>query len=186
MVSTRNFIIAQIIGIFGLCALVISFQKTNKKSLLKLQSVANLSCSLQFLLLGEYSGTVIFLFCFIRNIIFNKYEKDVPLKYLIITILASCISLIFTYSGPISIIPVISIILYSSALWKGNLKLIRMTDVICCLLFVAYTLRISALTAFITNLIEMTSALVGLYRYDFKPRIKKKEKLWKQSILVEQ
>lgn len=174
MVSTKNFIISQIIGVFALALLVISFQKKSRNSLIKLQTGSSLLYSLQYLFLGAFSGSIVHFICAVRNVIFYKFEKKVPLKYLIITIVVMLSTLFITYDGLISVLPVLATVLYSTALWKGDVKIIRIIDIICCLLFIAYALRVSALMAFLATIIEMISALVGLYEYDFKPRIKKK------------
>ena len=167
MVSTKNFLIAQAFGLIALVLVVISFQINNKKKLVNLQAIGKLCNIFEYAFLHAFSGAMVFVICVIRNYVFNKYEK-VPIKYLIITILLVLLSLLFTYDGLISLLPVTATCIYTYALWKGNLKLIRRIDIITCSIFLLYTLRVSALMSFIATLLELTSSLLAIYRYDIK------------------
>ena len=168
MVSTRNFIIAQVFGLIALVFIVISFQKNNKKKLLNLQILASLSYGIQYLLLSAYSGAIVNIVCIIRNYIFSKYEKKIPLYWLIVILIAMLSISVFTYDGVHSILPALAMGLYSCALYSGKLKAIRIADVITCLILIVYSLRVSALMAFIATLIELFSSLLAIYRYDIK------------------
>jgi len=170
MVSTKNFLIAQAFGFVALVLVVISFQINNKKRLIKLQGIGKICNIIEYAFLHAFSGAIVFVICVIRNYVFNKYEK-VPIKYLIITILLVLLSLVFTYDGLISLLPVSATCLYTFALWKGDLKLIRRIDIITCLIFILYTLRVSALMSFIATLLELTSSLLAIYRYDIKKKV---------------
>ena len=89
---TINFIIAQIIGILALIILMLSFQKNEKKLLLKYQTTSSFLYAIQYIFLGAYTGSLMNLTCMVRNFIFNKYNnKKVPIYWLIIIIILSYI-----------------------------------------------------------------------------------------------
>ena len=64
---TINFIIAQIIGILALIILMLSFQKNEKKLLLKYQTTSSFLYAIQYIFLGAYTGSLMNLTCMVRN-----------------------------------------------------------------------------------------------------------------------
>ena len=171
---TINFIIAQIIGIFALIILMSSFQKNEKTLLLKYQIISSLLYAIQYAFLGAYTGSLMNLTCMARNFIFNRYNnKKVPIYWLIIIVILMIIFSFMTYIGIISLLPTLAVILYSIAVWYGNLKLIRYTEVISCTLFIIYNIRVLAITGLIATIIELISALIAIYRFDIKIKLNK-------------
>ena len=63
---TINFIIGQVFGGIALLILIISFQKNEKKFLLKFQTVSSLLYAIQYIFLNAFTG------CFYE---FNLYDK---------------------------------------------------------------------------------------------------------------
>ena len=165
-----NFIIAQIIGIIALIILMISFQKNTKRKLLTYQIVSSFLYAIQYFFLKAYTGFFMSFTCMIRNYIFNRYKNKVPIYCLIIIILIMISFSILTYSGLISLLPMIAVVLYSFALWYGNLKIIRITEVISCSLFIIYNIKVSAITGLIATFIEMLAAIIAIYKFDIKNR----------------
>lgn len=162
-----NFIIAQILGFIALVILMISFQKNDKKFLLKFQTFSSLLYALQYAFLGAYTGCLMNLTCMIRNFIFNKYNnKKIPVYLLIIIIFLMIMFSLFTYIGPISLLPMLAVILYSIAIWYGNLKLIRYTEVFSCLLYIIYNIKVWAFTGLIATIIELLAALISIFRFN--------------------
>ena len=125
------FIVAQIFGALALAILIISLQKNSKTKLLLYQSISSLLYALQYLFLNAYTGCFMNLICMIRNMIFNQYpKKRPPIYWLIITIVLMIFFSSLSYTGVISFLPMIAVILYSIALWHGNLTVIRTTEII--------------------------------------------------------
>lgn len=166
---TINFIIAQMIGALALIILMLSFQKNEKKRLLKYQTISSFLYAIQYVFLGAYTGCLMNLTCMARNFIFNKYNNQkVPIYWLIIIIIFMISFSLITYIGIISLLPMLAVILYSIAVWYGNLKWIRSTEVISCTLFIVYNIRVLAITGLIATIIELIAALIAIYRFDIK------------------
>lgn len=169
IVYTKQFIIAQIIGIFALIVLMLSFQKDEKKILLKYQIFSSFLYALQFVLLDAYTGCLMNLTCMARNIVFNKYNnKKIPFYWLFIIITLMIVFSLITYMSVISLLPMFAVILYSIAIWYGNLKIIRCTEVISCSLFIIYNIKVLAITGLVATIIELVAALAAIYRFDIK------------------
>ena len=167
------FIVAQIFGALALAILIISLQKNSKTKLLLYQSISSLLYALQYLFLNAYTGCFMNLICMIRNIIFNQYpKKRPPVYWLIITIVLMIFFSSLSYTGVISFLPMIAVILYSIALWHGNLTVIRTTEIISCSLYILYNIKVLAITGLIATIIELVGAILAVYKFDIK---KKKE-----------
>jgi len=167
------FIVAQIFGALALTILIISLQKNSKTKLLLYQSISSLLYALQYLFLNAYTGCFMNLICMIRNIIFNQYpKKRPPVYWLIITIVLMIFFSSLSYTGVISFLPMIAVILYSIALWHGNLTVIRTTEIISCSLYILYNIKVLAITGLIATIIELVGAILAVYKFDIK---KKKE-----------
>lgn len=166
------FIIAQIIGLFALIALVLSFQKNDKKTLLKFQIVSSFLYSIQYLLLNAFSGCFMNIACALRNIVFSHYDKKIPKIYLILTIITMTILSALSYKTPISILPGIACIIYSISLSQPNLKITRITHIISCTLYIIYNIKVVAITGLICTIVELSSSIIAILKYDL-PKLKK-------------
>lgn len=156
---TFYFIIAQIIGLFALIVLIISFNKNKNEDLLKYQIISSLLFGLQYLLLNAITGFFMNVLCMIRNIIFSRYKK-VPIYYLIIIIILMIVLGLLSYQDIYSILPIIAVVLYSIALYKGQNKVIRIIELISCSLFIVYNIKVGAYIGLISTIIEFIGCLI--------------------------
>lgn len=167
----REFLIAQIIGLIAIIVLLISFKKNNKEHLLKYQIISSLLYAIQYFFLKAYSGGFINLICALRNYIFNHYkEKKIPLFWLIMILLLLIFFMSLTYIGWISMFPMIGVVMFSCALWIGDLKLIRLIEFLANILIAIYNIYVGAYTALIAVIIEMLGALTAIIQFDILKR----------------
>lgn len=164
------FFLAQLFGLIGLIILVISFQQDKKDKLLKYQVFSSLFFSIQYFCLNAITGALMHGMTLIRNIIFKRFKTKVPIIYLIIIISFMVILSAISYEGIISVFPAIGVILYSIAIWHGNLTMTRCVEIFGCILFIIYNIKYFAITGLITTIIEMMSAIIAIYRFDLKRR----------------
>lgn len=164
-----NFVIAQIVGGIALIILIISFQGNNKEKLLRHQIVSSLLYAIQYAFLGAYTGSLMNLTCMIRNFIFNRYKTErPPLYWLIIVIILMVIFSLFTFNSFISLLPMLAVVLYSISLWNGNLKIVRVVEIISCSLFIIYNIKVLAYTGLIATVIELLGAIFAFYKFNIK------------------
>ena len=164
-----NFIIAQIIGLIALCVLGLSFQKNDKKVLLKYQIISSFLYALQYVFLSAWTGSLMNLMCMIRNIVYSKFEnKRVPLWIVGIVIVCMIGLSMFSYTGIISLLPMIAVVIYTISLSQSSLKIVRLVEIISCTLFIIYNINVLAYTGLIATVIELIMALIGIIRFDIK------------------
>lgn len=162
---TFEFIMAQILGLFALIVLLISFSKKDKDELLKYQIMSSLLFGLQYLLLNAITGFLMNIVCMIRNYIFSRYKK-IPIYYLIIVIILMVTLGLISYRDYYSLLPIIAVILYSIALYKGNTRIIRIIELISCSLFIIYNIHVDAYVGLISTMIEFLGCLVIFIEID--------------------
>lgn len=164
-----NFVMAQIFGVVALIIYIISFYKDTKKQLLRYQIFSSLLYIIQYIFLGAYIVCLMSLICIIRNHIFNHYDNQkIPIHALIFVIILMIIVSMFTFDGFISLIPMFESIMYSVALWGGNLKTIRLAEIISCLLYIIYNIFVRAYIGLIGTIIEMVTAIIAFYKFNIK------------------
>ena len=159
------FYIAQLFGIIALIVLMMSFQKNQKYTLLKYQIFSSLLFALQYLFLNAISGCLMNLMTMVRNLIYKKFDDKIPILYLVLIIICMIILSLASYNGIISLLPTLAVILYSIALWQSNLTITRVTEVISCLLFIIYNIKVLAISGLISTFIEMFSAMIAIYKF---------------------
>ena len=93
------FYLAQIFGIIALILLIISFQINKKDTLLKYQIFSSSFFSIQYLCLNAITGCLMNLLSLIRNIIFKKFNNNIPIIYLLLMIFLVVVLTVFFYDG---------------------------------------------------------------------------------------
>ena len=161
-------IISYIFGIIAIISLVISFQINDKNSLFKYQIISSFSSFFQYLLIGSLMGAFMNLVAGVRNCVFKRYEGKIPLFVLIIFIFLITFLSMISFNGNISLLPMLAVLNYSYALWTLDLKLIRLINVFASFLFLIYDVCIFSITGFILHVLEMSSAVVSIYRFDLR------------------
>ena len=161
--------IAHVIGLIALIFMIISFQTKKQAKLLKFQIISSLFFAIQYFLLNAMSGFFIFLFTTIRNVVFSRYkDKKVPMFLIIIYLSIVILFSYASYTNIYSIIPGISSILFTLALYSKNMKTIRIIDVIICVINILYNFNVKAYTSLISCILEMLSSIIGIIRFDIK------------------
>lgn len=163
--ETVGFVLAQIIGLIALILMVVSLQKHTYKDLLKIQLTANAMCIFQYLALWSLPGLFTSIVTTIRNLVFARFHGRRPPLFCLLLVLAILTGLgIWLYTGPVSLLPIAAGLIYSVAMWRGNLTLIRWADIISCILYIIYNYEVAAYTGILVSLVEISGAVVALAR----------------------
>ena len=164
-----SFILAQLMGIGALIFLIYSFQKNNKKTLLKFQIISSFLYAMQYLFLGAITGFLMNIVCMTRNYLFKKYEDiDTSLPWLLLIIGAMSLLTMFSYNGYSSLLPFLAVFLFTISLWNGNLKLIRIFEAVGAILFIIYSIIVHAYTGIFAFSFELSTVLFAIYKFDIK------------------
>ncbi len=120
-----NPVIPQILGIFGLGIIVMSFQCKKNRNFFLMQGIGSFFFFLNFILIGAFGGAFFNLANLIRGLLFSKDPKKVWKLIAVEVIYVGCLAFaIFLDSSIKQIIltlaPFSALIIMSVFMWKGN------------------------------------------------------------------
>lgn len=161
-------IFAQVMGTFAIAVWVISIVLKRKKDIILSQVVANAIYSVEYISLKAYSAASMNLLSFIRLLVyylFAKKNKDLPKVILVIFCFLIVVLGIFTYTGLLSIIPIIITLLYAYSLWQNNLMVVRIIYVGCAFIWIYYNLKVGAYVGVLGNFLEILFGIFSMLKY---------------------
>ena len=169
----NKFILAQIFGIIGSFAMILSSWQKKRKRILSFLLFDNLFYFLQYIILRAFSGAFVNLIGLVRLALFSKkgeskfFKTNFPLYIVIFLYL---IVNIFTYDGITSLFPAIAAIIYAFVLWQDKEKNIRKGTAITLFLWILYGVFVKAYVSATSDGIQFISALIAIYKLDIKTR----------------
>lgn len=165
-------ILIQTVGFVGLACFVVSYQMKSNRRLFLLQMLASVLFCIQFLLLGAYSGCLNLIVAIIRNLMLSKINewKWVQWKGWVPVFSAVCVViLVFTWQGPLSILPFLAMISSMIGFWSNNAQKIRLSILACSApSWLLYNGLVGSAGGVINEIITIVSILISIYRYGWK------------------
>jgi len=162
-------IAGHIVGAVAIILYFISYQVSDKKKLLIIQSIATgLNC-IQFLLLGAYSGFALNIVCIIRNILF--YYKDGGKRLLLGKWLPYAMSLViafisaFSWDGYHSLFIIGGLMINTVCMGICDAQNLRKSTLLTCPMVIVYSAFEGSYTAIISESVSICSAIIGIIRY---------------------
>ena len=147
----------------------LSFQTKTNRSLLVLQTLDCLTFSVQFALLGAFSGSLSLLVNIVRNAMLTKYNTSRVVRWkgwiAVFSALTLMIALL-TWNGWISFLPVIGTIAGTIGYWTNNAKKIRLANLVAnspCML--AYDALVGSWGGVLNESVIMISIVISILRF---------------------
>ena len=165
----NKFILAQIFGVLGACATILSCWQKERKRILFFLLFDNIFYFIQYLLLSAYTGAYTNIIGLIRLYLFGKKGKNDFFKknyVLYIVILLYILIGVLTYKNLSSIFPVVSSIIYAVVLWQDNPKRIRIGSSIMLLMWCIYNVLVHAYVGALSEGILFMSSLFAIIKID--------------------
>lgn len=161
------FIAAQICAFGGMIMLFSSFQAKTTLRICLLQCVACVFHTTQFILLGAYTGAALNGLALLRNLVYANGEKKWAKSPLWPFIFSAVyiISGILTWQDAFSILPALALVLSSFALRLKNAQHSRILNFPASPLWLVYDLHTGAYLSVVTEVLAMSSIILGLIRY---------------------
>ena len=174
-----SYILSQIFGACGALIIVLSFQFKDVKKLLVMQIVSSFMFGMQFLFLGAYSGLVcnaagmlLRLAVYLRDKNGGRLPGEKKGKAIIFSpcmwafFALFAIIGVFTYSGPVSLLPSAAMIVFTYAIWNADPRFIRkMNFFFCCPMWLIYSISQLAVAGIITETFNIISIAVSWLRF---------------------
>ena len=156
-----NFVIAQLIAVV-ICVIACSSYFAKKKSIyLFLQLIVNLLYGTQYLLLGQLAGTVSNGVSSIKYIFFihkENIKKENTKTELLVFLGLSVILGVLAIDSWFSVIPIVTSLLFTYAIWQKNEIVLRAIVIFCNILWVVFNICAGAYVSALYSFAEMVFA----------------------------
>ena len=137
-------IIAQVVRAISAIFLIIADRSNNRKTMLIFNAIYNLLNGVQYLLLGAITGAISSFITVLRNVIFYVFKKRVPLIVLLIFFAIVIAINLSSITSPVAVIPIFLVVIYSTALYFGNIFWIKIAVIAVCILEIIYDYLVGA------------------------------------------
>lgn len=174
--NMNYYIIAQLFGVTSFICGILMMITNKKRNVIIYNLIVNFANSMQYAFLGAFTGAMSLIVLTLRNVWFGKYKDNkIPLIYLILVILLSIIICIITYSGPISLLPCMAIIIFSYGIWQNDIPKLKIINIIVSVLGMTYD---TYYMAYITATAQFLYIIIGIFSYrDYTEKKRKKKKI---------
>ena len=162
-------IFAQISGLLASISSMASVHQNKKIKMLGFQILSNFLFVVQYIFLGALAGASVYLLSIFRCYIFYQYEKLEKKKSLLVLtifIIITIFSGMLCYQDIFSIIPIITAVLYTYAVWQNNLKIFRVIAFIVPVAISIYNFYVGAYVGALSAVIEAVSSFTAIIRFD--------------------
>lgn len=160
-------LIGHILGFVAVAVFFLSYQCRGKKTLLLLQSLGTGILSLQYLLLGAWSGFGLNLVCLGRNFCFYYRERPFfsrkfwPVVFALLMAGVSCLS----WDGWHSLFIILGLVINTLCMGYLDPQGLRKSILVSCPLIIGYNIFEMSVAGILNESISILSALIGIFRY---------------------
>lgn len=165
-----GFIGIQLIGFVAMGMNIFSFQAKRRNTILLIQIAGSILWCLQFSLLASTAGLINNLLGIARNTVYSQKERwawvssrAVPCTFILLVIAAGVYS--FTLEGPLSLLPMVAMIIQTVAYYITNEKTIRICSLFISPLWLVYDAIQPSLAGVICETFTIVSIFIALFRY---------------------
>lgn len=166
-----------ILGLLGILASFISFQCKEHNLILTFRTCNELMFSIQYLLLGAYTGTIVNLVGCLRNIMFAKLvsRDKKPVVYIFIFCAVFTILGLLSWQGYKSILVITAKILSTIAYGNKSTTIVRTVIFITSMAWLIYNYSVSSYEGVVCESLTLLSLVFGILRFDIVPALTNKK-----------
>lgn len=164
--------VIQGVGYLGLAAFVVSYQTRSNKKLYLIQLAGVLLFTLQFALLGAYSGCLSLALTAVRNSMLSKYGEWPWVQKKIwpaLLLLGFTAVLFFTWAGPSSLLAWTASVVSTLCYWTNNARTLRAANLfVSSPCWLVYDFIAGSWGGFVNEAFTLVSILVSIARFGWK------------------
>ncbi len=165
----QNFVtlIGHALGFISVGLFFYSYQRTQKRKLMIIQTIATALSCIQYLLIGAFSGFALNIVCIIRNFIFYSRDKKQRSDWTSPILLSLCIAVasIFSWEGIHSLLITLGLVINTMCMGMLNAKTFRKTILISSSLILLYNIFAFSYSGILSESISLISVVIGIIRY---------------------
>ena len=150
--------IAFIVGIAAVIFYIGGYLQKRRKYIIGFNVTARVLYILQYILLGAFEGAVLDVAGIISSVLAQKKDKPLIKKHIKLCV----------YKNVFSLLPIIGVLLHTSAFWITDEKKIRIVSFLGSPFWLAYNLVSGAYGSCVGDVLSMVSIVISMIRYDLK------------------
>lgn len=156
-----------VLGFVSVGLFFVSYQCTQKRKLMVIQTVATALSCVQYLLIGAFSGFALNLVCIMRNLAFyyrDKYKRtDLVLPVLFSLCMAGASA--FSWEGTHSLLITLGLVVNTMCMGVCGAKDFRKTILVSSSLILVYNIFAFSYSGILSESISLLSVVIGIIRY---------------------
>ena len=159
--------IGHVLGFISVGLFFYSYQCTEKRKLMVIQTVATALSCVQYLLIGAFSGFALNVVCIIRNVAFyyrDKYNRT-DLVIPVLFSLAMAVASAFSWEGIHSLLITSGLVINTICMGIFDAKNFRKTILISSSLILLYNIFAFSYSGILSESISLVSVVIGILRY---------------------
>ena len=168
-------IVIQAIGGLGIIASIAAFQFKKHGTILLFRTLNELLFTVQYFLLGAWTGAAASVIGIARNLIFKRRVEKKQNTAFFIALFSALFTIfgILTWEGPKSILIIVAKVLSTVSYGNKNTTVIRTIGLITTTSWLVYNWFVFSIAGVLCEAFTLTSLIVGIVRLDLLPRLKK-------------
>lgn len=167
---TLKYFLIQGIGLVGTVLYFVSFQFKKNKDLFRMQFLSYLCYTTHLLLLGAVTGGISYILNTLRSFCLgSKYEFLKSRAMCVIICVLQLAALVFTWAGPVSILPIAANIASTIGGYTHNPRKIRVAGMfINSPLWIVYDILVGSWAGLLDEAFSELSMVISIVRYGWK------------------
>lgn len=165
----QNFVtlIGHILGFVSVGLFFYSYQRTQKRKIMVIQTIATALSCIQYLLIGAFSGFALNVVCIIRNFTFYYREKNHSTNLVSPILFALCMAVVsfFSWEGIHSLLITLGLVVNTICMGIFDAKNFRKTILISSTLILIYNIFAFSYSGILSESISLVSVIIGIIRY---------------------
>ena len=167
---SMKFIFIQSIGFLGTILFFLSYQCKSNKNLFRIQFISYLCYTVHLLMLGAITGGISYILNTVRSFCLGSQNSFLKTKGMCFIIcMLQMVTLVFTWDGWWSILPVAANIAATIGGYTYNARKIRVAGIfINSPLWIVYDVIVGSWAGILDEIVSEASMLLSIYRYGWK------------------
>lgn len=165
-------LIAFFVGITAVVIYLLGYQQKTRKKIILFNASSRALYIIQYLLLSAFEGAVLDIAGIISSVLAQKKDEPIIKKHLKAFIVGVNLLIVIlgltSYKNIYSLLPIVGVLLHTSAFWISDEKRIRQVSLLGCPFWLAYNLLSGAYGSVIGDALSICSLLIAMLRYDTK------------------
>lgn len=168
--------VALVIGILAVILYFVSYLQRKRSHIILLNASSRVLYILQYILLGAFEGAVLDIAGILSSVLAQKksasfIKKHAKVIFIAVNLIIIAMGLLI-YENVYSLLPIIGVLLHTSAFWIDDEKNIRRVSFLGSPFWLVYNFVSGAYGSCIGDILSMVSIGISIYRYDIKRQSK--------------